>query len=126
MGEAERKYIVTVLSTILSTGLLAAGVALVASQVVIWPLIYEEEVLGAVELGLLEELAPAQEQFLARAAERAALALHTAQSRAHIDELLAETQAQARELALRDEELSAMNEELQAQAASRMPPAQGR
>ncbi|MFN2225473.1 MAG: hypothetical protein ACK2UY_04190, partial [Anaerolineae bacterium] len=76
MGEAERKYIVTVLSTILSTGLLAAGVALVASQVVIWPLIYEEEVLGAVELGLLEELAPAQEQFLARAAERAALALH--------------------------------------------------
>jgi len=95
-------------------------------QVVIWPLLYEEKVLGAVELGLLEELAPAQEQFLARAAERAALALHTAQSRAHIDELLAETQAQARELALREEELSAMNEELQAQAESRMPPAQGR
>lgn len=95
-------------------------------RVVIWPLTYEERVLGAVELGLLEELAPAQEQFLARAAERAALALHTAQSRAHIDELLAETQAQARELALREEELSAMNEELQAQAESRMPPAQGR
>jgi GAF domain-containing protein len=87
-------------------------------QIAIWPLLYEGQVLGAIELALLDDLSPTQTQFLDRAAERLAIALHTAQSRARIDELLAETQAQARELALREEELQAINEELQAQAES--------
>jgi transcriptional regulator with GAF, ATPase, and Fis domain len=87
-------------------------------QIAIWPLFYEGQPLGAIELGLLDELSAAQRQFLDRAAEGVAMALHTAQSRAQIHTLLAETQTQARELALREEELQAINEELQAQAES--------
>jgi len=87
-------------------------------QVALWPLLYEGQTLGAVELGLLDELSAAQKQFLERAAERVAMSLHTAQSRARINALLTETQAQASELALREEELQAINEELQTQAES--------
>ncbi|MBN1657544.1 MAG: GAF domain-containing protein [Anaerolineae bacterium] len=86
-------------------------------QLVVWPLPYEGRVLGVVELGLLEDLSAVRRQFLEHVTERVAIVLHAAQARARIDALLAETQTQAGEPALRESEMRAINEELQGQAA---------
>ena len=74
------------------------------------PFIYEGQV-GGVELGKLTPFTPAEVTFVEQAARRIALAFHIAQSRARIDALLTETQAQ-------EEELRAINEELHAQAGA--------
>lgn len=85
-------------------------------QVAIWPLLAGDALVGVLELGLLHPLTPAQEQFLDRAGPALAASFQTALARRRVDELLAETQAQAEELQAREEELRAINEELQAQA----------
>jgi hypothetical protein len=79
-----------------------------------WPMLYGETLVGALELGFLDEMLARDSVFLDRAAALIAVALHTAQSRQRINALLAETQAQARELQTREEELRAINEELEA------------
>jgi hypothetical protein len=48
-----------------------------------------------------------------RVAENIAIAFHTAQSRMRVDELLAQTQIQARELKAREEELRIITEHLE-------------
>jgi Skp family chaperone for outer membrane proteins len=85
-------------------------------QLVIWPLQYNDELAGAIEIGLMNSLTAQQEQFFRHAAESLAAALQTALARARIDELLMKTQAQAEELQTREEELRAINDELQAQS----------
>jgi hypothetical protein len=87
-----------------------------ATSLLIVPLIYDEQVIGVMEFGLLRDEVEAQKDFLASVSESIAIAFNTAQNRSRIDHLLAETQRQAKELKDQEEELRAANKELQQQA----------
>ena len=54
------------------------------------PCLYIDQVIGVIELGTWEPLSPLYIQFLERAMPAVAIALHTARSRVHIEELLAQ------------------------------------
>jgi putative methionine-R-sulfoxide reductase with GAF domain len=86
------------------------------THVIIVPLVYAEQVLGVIELGAFESFADRSVQFLERVSESIAVALHSAQTRLQLSELLDETQRQAEELQAQEEELRAANEELLARA----------
>lgn len=87
-------------------------------QIFLHPLIYEEEVIGVVELATLGDWTARQSGFVNSVAESIAIAFHTAQTRGRIDELLMETQQQAEELQAQEEELRAANEEWEVQSES--------
>ncbi len=80
------------------------------------PFQYAGEVRGVLELGALQPFTPAQVHFVEQALEPIAIAFNTARNRAHINALLEETRRQANELTVREEELRAINEELQMHA----------
>jgi len=90
----------------------------VPRTVLILPLVYENQVVGVIELGTLSRFSPAQLDLLHRAASTVAVAFHSAQTRKRVNELLVRTQQQAEELQAQEEELRAINEELLAQAES--------
>ena len=98
---------------------LGSGLGQVApSAVTAVPFLYEEEVVGVVELGTLTPLTTLQLAFLETAMESIAVAFNTAMAREQIHELLLKTQEQAEALLSQEEELRATNEELEAQAES--------
>jgi hypothetical protein len=80
------------------------------------PLIYNEQVIGVLEFGLLRDEVEKERRFLERVSESIAMAFNITQDRNRIDQLLSETQRQAEELQVQEEELRAANEELQEQA----------
>ncbi|MBN1994645.1 MAG: response regulator [Anaerolineae bacterium] len=82
------------------------------------PSVYNEQVVGVVEIGALTEFTPAQLEFIETTLANIAIALNTAQARTRINELLAETQQQAEELQAQGEELRVANEELESQTKS--------
>jgi GAF domain-containing protein len=82
------------------------------------PVLYNDQVVGVIELRKLTEFATAQKRFLEEAAESMAVAFTTAQARTRVDELLAQTRKQAEELRAQEEELRTTNEELEAQTES--------
>lgn len=82
------------------------------------PILYEQQVIGVIELASFAALTPEQIQFLEAVQESIAIAFHTAQTRSQIDHLLARTQKQAETLQIQGEELRAANEELEAQTES--------
>lgn len=86
------------------------------SAVVVVPLMYDDLVLGAMELGSLNPIESRHIQFLSRVEESIGMAIRTAQTRQEVERLLQETQQQAEELQAQEEELRAANEELRAQA----------
>lgn len=85
-------------------------------QILIQPFRSGQVVVGVIELGVLQALAPQSRQFLQQVESSLAVAFQTAQARQRVNELLAQTQRQAEELLAQEEELRAVNEELQAQA----------
>jgi GAF domain-containing protein len=87
-------------------------------HIMVFPVMYEERVVGVIEMGTLAEFNQAQLEFLQTALDSIAIAFNTAQARARIDELLVETQQQAEELQVQGEELKVANEELEAQTQS--------
>jgi CheY-like chemotaxis protein/putative methionine-R-sulfoxide reductase with GAF domain len=87
-------------------------------HIMVLPFVYEGRVVGVAEMGTLAEFSPAQIDFVQTAMTNIAIAFTTAQARARIDELLAESQQQAEELQTQGEELRVMNEELEAQTES--------
>jgi CheY-like chemotaxis protein/signal transduction histidine kinase len=86
--------------------------------VVAAPFIYQGNLIGVIELGLLQELTEAHDNFLNEALETIAISFHTTRTRRQVDLLLAQTQEQAEALQEREESLRAVNEELQSQAES--------
>jgi tubulin-specific chaperone A len=84
----------------------------------IYPLVYENESIGAIEVGSFSDFSTAQTEFLDRTLESIAIAFMTAQARARVNELFAQTRKQAEELQAQEEELRATNEELEAQTES--------
>jgi len=83
--------------------------------VIVIPFIYEKNVLGVIELGLLEGYNAAHLEFIRQAADGVAVAFNSARARERTMELLEETQAQSEELQAQSEELRAINEELEEQ-----------
>ncbi|MBL7137267.1 MAG: response regulator [Bacteroidales bacterium] len=82
---------------------------------IISPILFEGQVLGAIQLGSFYPFDEMKLQFLEMSLETIALAIHTARSRERVEQLLLKTQEQANELAEQKEELRQINEELEEQ-----------
>ncbi len=98
--------------------MVAGTVEAAPRQLVVVPLIHENEVKGVLELGSFAALSDDAMLFLERVAGNIAIALNSQQSRLQLAELLKETQMQAEELQSQQEELRVTNEELEAQTQS--------
>ncbi|MGC1375101.1 MAG: substrate-binding domain-containing protein, partial [Anaerolineales bacterium] len=85
---------------------------------IIAPVVYNQQVSGVVTLESMTKFTPAQLGFLEKALESVSIAFMTAQARARVNELFAQTRQQAEELQAQEEELRATNEELEAQTES--------
>jgi len=86
------------------------------SSLLIVPLIFNDQVIAVLEFGLLLGSILKEKRFLERVSESIATVFNTTQDRNRIDQLLSETQRQAKELQAQEEELRAANEELREQA----------
>lgn len=84
----------------------------VPRNILVYPVLYEGEVKGVIEIGSAREFSELDLQFLQTAGDNIAIAFNGAQSRTQLKELLAETQRQAEELEVQQEELKQSNEEL--------------
>jgi signal transduction histidine kinase/CheY-like chemotaxis protein/CHASE3 domain sensor protein len=80
------------------------------------PILRNGSLVGVIELGSLSTYTPFHLEFLEDVSENVAIAIHVAQNRKRMQELLEETQAQAEELQAQHSELEAMNAELEAQS----------
>ncbi len=86
------------------------------AQVLAVPLLHDERLVGAIELGTFHPFTPLEREFMERAAEDIAISLGANLSRLQLAELLEETQQQAEELRVQQEELQQSNEELEERA----------
>jgi len=77
------------------------------------PFVNNEEVIGIMELGMINKLSENKLRFLDIAAKDIAVSIITLQSHIKVLELLERTQEQAKELEVQQEELRQTNEELQ-------------
>lgn len=84
-------------------------------NILVKPFLHNGEVKGVLELGTLHEFSDMNLDFLNQVAENIAVAVHSAQSRQKVQELLEQTQEQAEELQTQQEELRTTNEELEEQ-----------
>jgi CheY-like chemotaxis protein len=82
-------------------------------NIIIYPFLYENNLKGVIEIGSAKEITEMEKQFLETGVESIGIAIHTAESRTQLKELLEETQRQAEELESQQEELRQINEELQ-------------
>jgi len=78
----------------------------------VMPFLYENQVKGVIELGSLQDMSELQLEFLKTVLPSIAIAIHTAQSRTQLQELLQQTQTQTQELQSQAEELQSQQEEL--------------
>ena len=85
-------------------------------SVVAIPLFFEGIVKGVLELASVNGYTEKQHHYLRAVSESAGIVINTAQSRARMQELLEETQAQAEELQVQHRELENMNGELEMQS----------
>lgn len=81
------------------------------------PLAVERSIKAVLELGFFHPVGKSDKEFVTRVSESIAVAVRSAQTRAHIQELLDETQRQAEELQMQSEDLRTANEELTEQSA---------
>ncbi|MFZ0929768.1 MAG: response regulator, partial [Syntrophobacteraceae bacterium] len=82
------------------------------------PFVFENAVKGVIELGSFEEFSDEKLDFLRDISNFIAIAFHTIQNQVRLKELLDETQRQAAQLQVQEEELRAANEELEEQTRS--------
>ena len=98
----------------LSTGMLEFA----PRAVIAIPFMNSENVIGVIELACLHDFEENQLTLLNKALENISIAFNTAQVRTQINKLLEQTQQQARELQVREEDLKTVNKEMRAQAES--------
>lgn len=79
------------------------------------PLVFESMVQGVIELGSFDAFSDDDLEFLKDTARTAAVAVHSVQNQARRKALLEQTQQQARQLQVQEEELRVANEELEEQ-----------
>lgn len=82
------------------------------------PFIFENSVKGVMELGSFEEFTDRRLDFIQEISDSIGIAINTVQNQNRLKELLDETQRQARQLQVQEEELRAANEELEEQTSS--------
>jgi CheY-like chemotaxis protein/CHASE3 domain sensor protein len=81
-------------------------------NIIVVPFIFENEVIGVIELGSIYDFTDIQQQYLQLVSDSIAIALVSARAREKTALLLTETQTQAEELEAQQEELRQANEEL--------------
>jgi signal transduction histidine kinase/DNA-binding response OmpR family regulator/CHASE3 domain sensor protein len=86
------------------------------TSLVILPLMYSNEVIAVVEIGLLRTLTTIELEFLEKNSEAIGIGLNAALDYEKLQHLLEETQAQSEELQTQHGELENLNTELEAQA----------
>jgi len=84
----------------------------VPKNIVVFPFLYEGDVKGVIEIGMVRQFSELDMQFLNMVGNNIAVAFNTSQSRTKLKDLLEETQRQAEELEVQQEELKQANEEL--------------
>ena len=86
---------------------------LLPKNILAYPVVFENNIVGVIELGSMHDFTMLQQQYLPVVADSIAIAITSAQTREKTKELLEETQRQAEELEVQQEELKQTNEELQ-------------
>ncbi|HSH01608.1 MAG TPA: response regulator [Anaerolineae bacterium] len=84
-------------------------------EILALPLIYKNQVTAVIEIATLSPFTTNQLTFLNNAAANIALNIHTSQTRARVDELLAESRQKTHDLQAQETELRAINETLSQQ-----------
>ncbi len=87
-------------------------------NLVVLPILFEEEVLGVIELGSLRPFSEVNQTFLEQVIDTIGVVLSTIIANTRTEELLAESQRLAEELQAQQEELRRSNAELESQASS--------
>ncbi|MCP4397049.1 MAG: GAF domain-containing protein, partial [bacterium] len=87
----------------------------VPRQILVVPFLYEDKVIGVVELGTVQEFTEKHREFLNQVRETMAIAVNSTQARMKMQDLLKETQQQAEKLQVQQEELHQTNNQLVAQ-----------
>ncbi len=88
----------------------------VTNSLVIVPLVHDDEVIGGIELGLLNEPMPRLSRLLEQLREPLAVTIDSALNYEKLEDLFERTQSQAEELKTQHSELENLNAELEAQA----------
>ena len=84
-------------------------------NILVIPLIYNEIVMGVLEIGSFDEFPELQTTFLEEISERVAIIINSAQARVQLQNALEVAQQQAEDLESQQKELRAANEELEEQ-----------
>jgi HAMP domain-containing protein/signal transduction histidine kinase/DNA-binding response OmpR family regulator len=95
-----------------ATGL-SEGAAL---DVLVLPIVFEDEIRGVLELASLERFNPAHQAFLDQLTESIGIVINTIAANMRTEDLLTQSQSLAEELQNRQQELQQTNEELQEKA----------
>ncbi|AWB45987.1 histidine kinase [Paenibacillus sp. CAA11] len=82
------------------------------AAVMIYPVIFEDEVLGVIEVANFLDFSPLQEKLLAELSNSLGIILNNIRRRLRVEELLRESQALTEELQVQSEELQTQQEEL--------------
>ncbi len=86
------------------------------ASIVVFPVTFEKQVKGVIELAALHAFSERELLFLRSIPETIGIAINTVQNRQRVQDLLEETQAQSEELMTQHAELEHMNAELEAQS----------
>ncbi|GIP60331.1 response regulator [Paenibacillus woosongensis] len=82
------------------------------AHVLIYPILFEDELLGVVELACLDQFTSLEEQLLGELTVNLGVVLNNVNRRLRVEELLRESQALTEELQVQSEELQTQQEEL--------------
>lgn len=85
------------------------------SSLLLCPILVDETAIGVIEIGTVTDFTQIDVDFHSRVAANVGIAISSAKSRRHIQNLLEETQAQTEELQSQHSELENLNAELEAQ-----------
>jgi CheY-like chemotaxis protein len=80
------------------------------------PLLHQNDLVGVMEIGVLQELSETEQEFLKQAAGLLGIAINLTLTRQQVNELLLQSQSQEEELRVQQEELQQTNEELEERA----------
>jgi CheY-like chemotaxis protein/signal transduction histidine kinase/HAMP domain-containing protein len=83
------------------------------ANLIVLPVLFEEQVLAVVELASFQRFTPVQQTFLEQLAESIGVVLNTIKANMRTEELLEQSQGLTQELQSQSEELQAQQEELQ-------------
>lgn len=87
-------------------------------NVIVFPCLFNQEVLGVIELASFDEYTDLQLEFLDSASQSMAIGLNSARAKDEMKKLLTQTLEQKEELQAQEEELREANQELEKQADS--------